>query len=342
MKSLEVLYLDQSDLIKAGLLDFKMVLSEIEKGLIWHASNESLSDKIVIELDPIQDWKINSLIAINGDYSANKWLGSNLIKTEDLPRTIATITLNDKNNGHPLCIMDGTLISAIRTGAYAALGLKYLAQEKNNIGIIGSGVMAKSSLLLMTSNLAERINDIFVYSRHPKNYKAFAKQMTEKTGMKVTPISDVSKLVRYSDVTVSAITKNDEILVKNKDVKRGSTHIHIGGWDDEEQYLISCAKEGKIICDDWNLIKKRNAHPLPLAHNKGIILDRDIYAELGQIILGEKKGREANENIYFDTVGIGEMDLVLAIKIYEKAVQRGIGKRLKIWDSAHWILEGYK
>jgi len=338
--SLPLLVLSQEQLISTGVLDFERALAEVERGLGWHTTQKSISDKLVLELDPLQEWKFNSLASVDGDYCANKWLGSHLDnKKRGFPRTMATITLNDKSTGTPLCMMDGTLISAIRTGCYAGLGLKYLGKPQNTVGIIGSGVMARAALMAM-AQLPEQIEEVQVYSKTPDNARRYAAQMQEKTGLQVTPTSNVREMVRRSDITVSAITKNDELLVLRDDVKPGSTHIHIGGWDDEEAYIVDCAKNGKIVCDDWELIKKRNAHPLAFAYTRGVVLDREVYGNMGELILGRKPGREGNENIYFDTVGIPEMDLVLAISAYERAREQGIGSEVQLWTQPHWILGG--
>jgi len=342
MKGPELLYLTQEDLIKTGLLNFKEALINVEIGIGWHSSGESLSDKIALDLDPRLEWKVNSLVAVNGKYSANKWLGSSLLnKEQGLPRTTALITLNDKKSGIPLCVMDGTLLSAVRTGCYAALGIKYLGQKRNNLGIIGSGVMARTTLMAIYETFPERVCDVFVYSRNPEHSVRYKTMIEQNTGISVTT-KNIGDLVRESDITISAITKDDEILVKKEDVKQGSTHIHIGGWDDEESYIVDCVRNGKVVCDDWELIKKRHAHPLPLLYNKGVIKDRDIYGNMGDIILGNLPGREGDENIYFDTVGLGEMDLVLAISMYESALRIGLGQKLKIWEEPHWILESYR
>ncbi len=337
----ELLYLNQEDLISAGLMDYNSSLKEVEKALVWHASKKSLSDKIALELDPITDWKVNSLAAIDGNYAANKWLGSNLTnKDMNLPRSIAIITLNDKRSGKPLCVMDGTLISAVRTGPYAGIGLKYLANERNNLGIIGSGVMAKSAYISIMQTFPERIQDVFLYSRNPENAHSFARDMGRRSNKEINVVYSIGDLVNNSDVTVSATTKNNDSKIRLESVKKGYTHIHIGGWGISEEVIVDVAKNGKIICDDWDLIKKRNAHPLPFAYNKNLIQNNDIHANIGEIIVGDKPGRtNQGENIHFDTVGIAEMDLVLAIALYEKSCEKGMGQKIELWKEPHWLLK---
>ncbi len=341
----ELTYLTQEDLVEVGLLDFRRALKEVKEGLVWHSTGKSVSGKIALVIDPLEEWKFNAMSAVNGDYSAVKWLGSRTTnKNEGLPRTLAMIILSQKDSGIPLAVMEGSAISAIRTGCYSALALEYLCHPmENNIGIIGSGVMAKASLAAMAQNFPERIGDVLVYSKNPVNRAAFAEETSERLGVKVYAVDDVRDLVRSSDLTISAITKDKEILVYDFDAKEGATHLHIGGWAIEEKYVVRCAEEGKIYCDDWKAIKSRNAHPLPRAYNNGLISENQIYGDIGDVINGTVKGREGDEPIHFDTVGLGEMDLVLAAGLYEEAVKKGKGVMLDLWEEEPvWLLRGYK
>ncbi|MBL7052108.1 MAG: ornithine cyclodeaminase family protein [Nanoarchaeota archaeon] len=340
----ELTYLTQEDLVEVGLLDFKRALREVKQGLVWHSTGKSVSGKIALVIDPLEEWKFNAMSAVNGDYSAVKWLGSRTTnKREGLPRTLAMIILSQKETGIPLAVMEGSAISAIRTGCYSALALEYLCHPtKNEIGIIGSGVMAKASLAAMAQNFPERIGNVFVYSKNPANRTAFAEETSERFGIEVSAVDDVRKLVRGSDLTISAITKDDELLVYDSDAKTGATHLHIGGWAIEEKYVVRCANEGKVYCDDWGAIKSRNAHPLPRAYDKGLITEDQIYGDIGDVINGTVAGREGMEPIHFDTVGLGEMDLVLAAGLYEEAMKKNKGVKLDLWsEEPVWLLRGY-
>jgi len=165
--ALELLFLSQEDIINLGIFDYKKNLEDVKKAILWHQDFLSLSKKIAIDLDPSLEWKINSLVGINANYSANKWLGSNINnKNKDLPRAVSIIVLNDKTTGIPLALMDGTLISAVRTGSYASLIMKYLITNKSTLGIIGSGVMARTSLMSIIETQSELIDNILVYSKH--------------------------------------------------------------------------------------------------------------------------------------------------------------------------------
>ena len=341
----DLTFLSQEDLVNVGLLDFKLAQRAVEKGLVWHSTGKSRSGKVALVLDLPEEWKFNGLVAVNGSYSAMKYVGSRTTnKAIGLPRTIATIVLADKSTGVPLAMMEGAAISAIRTGCYAAVGLRYLGHQDrpNNVGIIGSSVMAKASLQAMVENYGQMIGDVFVYSKTRENREAFAKEASERFGIEVYALDNSRDVVRNSDVSITAITRDDEILVRDDDAREGATHIHIGGWGIDQKYTVRAAKEGKSYCDDWCAIKKRRELILSKAFYEDKISEKDIYGDIGSVINGSLPGREGLEPIHFYTVGLGELDLVMASELYEKAKEKGIGQKLKLWENDPvWLLQGY-
>ena len=92
-------------------------------------------------------------------------------------------------------------------------------------------------------------------------------------------------------------------------------------------------KADKIVVDNWDTIKHRMISTVALMWKDGLIHDSDIDAQLGQILIGRKKGRENDDEIiYFNAVGTGILDLAVATRCYRKALQEGKGIRLPFWE----------
>ena len=151
MEEKNIKYLSQEDLIQCGLLDYGATVTDVKLALISHSRQETLSDKIAIDLS--YGHKINSLIATNGEFSSCKWLGANIANHEiGLQRSFPMLSLNDKITGKPEVIMEGSVISALRTGAYVSLAMEHLAKKQaNNILFLGTGVIARAAAATMFS-----------------------------------------------------------------------------------------------------------------------------------------------------------------------------------------------
>ena len=100
------------------------------------------------------------------------------------------------------------------------------------------------------------------------------------------------------------------------------------------EVTYDCVKKaGKIVVDNWETIKHRMISTVALMWKDGIIKDEDIYAQLGQILIGSKKGRENDDEIiYFNAVGTGILDLAVTTRCYRKALEFGTGIKLPFWE----------
>jgi ornithine cyclodeaminase/alanine dehydrogenase-like protein (mu-crystallin family) len=341
LRGKRILYLSRNDLMAARLLNYPHNVEDVRQGLCLHAKGETVNEKVAIDLDVDKDWKISALIGIVGAYAGVKWLGANTDNQEMmLPRSNSIIAINDLKSGRVLCVMDGAMISALRTGAYAALVTETLATpEPSTIGIIGAGVIARCVLLCMAATVRDHIQRVLIHDLLPDNQTRFAQLMIEKTGVRVEPLDDAGDLMRRSDITVSATTAMTP-FIKFADVRAASTHIHLGGWEDEKAYVVACGQPpNKIICDDTELTIHRNVQTVAFAFHDGLIGRDHFYGTLGDILLGGKPGREGDELIYFNAVGLPVLDVYVACRLFETALERNLGVLLGS-QTPHWILTG--
>jgi ornithine cyclodeaminase len=155
--------------------------------------------------------------------------------------------------------------------------------------------------------------------------------MRKDTGLNIRAVNSAEELVKDTDILISATTAFEPII-KEKWVRKGCLYVHFGGWEDEYSFSLKC---DKIICDDWNHVKERNAQTISYMYKENLLSDKDIYGDIGEIILGKKPGRETEqERIYFNPVGLGELDQIIAERVYIKAEERNVGKELVLWKKA--------
>ena len=116
-------------------------------------------------------------------------------------------------------------------------------------------------------------------------------------------------------------------LLKADWMKPGAFYSHIGGWEDEYNVAKLC---DKIVCDDWETVKHRT-QTLSRMYKEGLLADDDLYANLVELVRGTKPGRENDdERIYFNAVGLAYVDVGIAIAMYERALEAGLGQDLQI------------
>jgi ornithine cyclodeaminase/alanine dehydrogenase-like protein (mu-crystallin family) len=114
-------------------------------------------------------------------------------------------------NGEPLAIINDGIVQHLRVGGCAGLGAKYLAREDSSIaGLLGSGGMARTYLLAF--NEVRKIREVKVYSPTRKNREAFAQEMSQRLGMKITPVERAEDAVRGSDI-VATCTDSIQVVV---------------------------------------------------------------------------------------------------------------------------------
>ena len=240
----------------------------------------------------------------------------------------AVIILSEIEHGFPIAFMEGTLCSNIRVGTMGALAARHLAREDSEvIGFIGAGEQAKMHLIAMKTALPS-LQVCRVAAKELAEERQFVAEMSsilpelrfEQAG------SDLGKAVDGADVIVTA-TSAQAPLLQAKWVKEGAFYSHVGGWEDEYQVAKIC---DKIVCDDWETVKHRT-QTLSRMYRDGELSDDDIHANLTDIITGAKPGREsAGERNYFNAVGLAYVDVAIAIAMYERALEAGMGQDLQI------------
>ena len=234
--------------------------------------------------------------------------------------------LSEIDNGFPVAVIDGTLVTKIRTAAVGCVAAKYLAPTKvETLGIIGGGEEAKMHFALL-KHLFPSIKECRVSSRRMTTEEAFISTFKAITpDVRFVACNNNSyKAASNADIIVTAISGQAPVL-KTADITKGGLYIHVGGWEDEYGVAL---KAQKIVCDDWEASKHRT-QTICRMYKEGLLTDDSIYANLADLISGKKKGRENDEEfIYFNSVGLSFIDLNFSRYIYKESINRGLGEEL--------------
>ncbi len=241
---------------------------------------------------------------------------------QKLPTVMAIIEMIDPQTGFPLAVMDGTLITDMRTGAAAGVATKYLAKPDSGVlGIIGAGKQACTQLMAL--NEVMDIKKAKVFCRTCSTRTNFAKRATETYGFEVEAVDSAEKAVKNTDVIVTT-TPATKPLIKAEWISPG-THINAMGADapSKQELETRLLLKSKIIIDSWDQASHSGEINVPVSQR--VLKQKDIHAKLGDIIIGNATGREGDEITIFDSTGLAVQDVVTAGLIYRRAREQGIG-----------------
>jgi len=236
-----------------------------------------------------------------------------------MPTLTATILLIDPANGIPLAIMDGTYITSMRTGAAGGVAVKYLANEHiETAGFIGAGAQARSLLDAMFV-VRPRIRKIKVYDIRENRARTFEEYCRKNYGAEVELEANISDAVRNCQI-VNTSTASRQPLFDPAVVSPG-THINAIGADAEGKQELSSSilKKSVLVIDDWAEASHTGEINVPV--HMGELTRNDIQAELGEIVTGQKEGRQSESDItVFDSAGLAFQDIVTAWRVYNMLI----------------------
>jgi alanine dehydrogenase len=247
----------------------------------------------------------------------------------DLPSEMALLNLFDPVNGKPLAVVDATAITDMRTGAVTALGAKYLARKDSKVlGHIGSRGTSYWNVRLLDS--LYDFDEIRVHSRRPESQQAFGERLSRDLGKPVKVVNDWESCVRGADIVVEASRLPQPTpLLKTEWIKPGALVMPYGTMSAVELSLTDIMS--KVVVDDWGQCRKGLPYGALRAHvDSDRITEKNLHAELGQIVAGLKPGRERDdETILFWHRGLSLSDIALGAAMLEKAARLKIGHRLR-------------
>ena len=248
-----------------------------------------------------------------------------------LPRLTGTILLFDRKTGFLKSMMDGGLITDMRTGAAGGVGCRFLARpDSETLLLVGTGAQGPS-LLEAALSVMKNIRRVTVYNAHSfERAGLFAEEMKEKPWMscEIKATDDLASACEGADIILTATPCRDG-LIESGWIKPG-THLSCIGSDMEgkQELAEELLGRGRVFCDD--LAQVIEVGECEKAVKQNILLPSDI-TELGDVILGKAEGRRTDEDItIFDSTGIGLQDLLVASALTELAERKEVGIRMRL------------
>ena len=221
-----------------------------------------------------------------------------------VPTHMAMILLFRPDTGEPLAVMDGRLITEMRTAAVSAAATKHLASPASRVlALLGSGVQAKAHLEALAR--VRDFDEVRVWSRTPEHAKRFAEERNARA-------MDAESAVRGADVVVTATAAREPIL-KGAWLKPGAHVNAVGSPRPTWRELDDAVMANVLVVDSREAVLKESGD---------VILSKaPIYAEVGEIFAGAKQSPVSATTV-FKSVGIAAEDIAAARLVYDAASQR--------------------
>lgn len=313
------------------LLDMRKVINNVEKAFREKGEGRvQMPPKIYLHFKKYEgDLRTMPAYLESLDIAGVKIVNSHpLNRRRNLLTVMAIIELVNPKTGAPIAVMDGTLITAFRTGASSAVATKYLARENSKVlGVIGAGAQALPQIEAIS--LVRNIEEVRIFDINRTASDRLALQLKEK-GFDNVKIDDSPRNLAENSDIITTLTPSRKPIIFDDWIMEG-THINAIGADapGKQELDPNILKRSKIVVDDLEQTIHSGEVNVPIS--KGLISKESIYAELGEIVAGKRSGRENDEEItIFDSTGLAILDVITGYYVYKEAVEHNCGKNISL------------
>jgi Predicted ornithine cyclodeaminase, mu-crystallin homolog len=323
----ELLYLTRKDVISLNLTDDEITEMTKEAMIAYSTKNAEMPAKIGIH--PLKDTLMHAMPANMTTLSSAgiKW---GCCFPDNMPRfgynqTTCTLILNDYESGTAISFMDADYITRVRTAAVALLSCqKFARSDFKTMGMIGCGIQGKQQVA-MISRAYPQIEKIYIYDRFDNAMEALIEQDQKYTNAEFIK-ADWKTIAENCDVIFSAAyipavpnpqIKDEWLFKKGQTIIASDCHTHY-----EDQTIKSADKYYCDSIEEHELFITYGLYPWGLP---------EITGETGEALAGVKPGRENDDEfIYVNNVGMAVEDIVVARKVFDTALEKGIGTKLPL------------
>jgi len=250
----------------------------------------------------------------------------------NLPTIHAVVFVIDSRTGIPTALMDGTYLTALRTGAASGAATDLLARKDAHLlTLFGGGTQARTQLEAVCS--VRPITKVLVCDVDLKRGGEFVEEMKSRGAPipnDIRLIASAEEGVKEADIICTATTSSKPVF--DGKALRPGTHINaVGAYTPQMQEVDSeTIRRAKVVIDSRQA-SLAEAGDLIIPLQQGVINEKHIHAEIGEIVAGLRPGRESMDEItYFKTVGVAVQDVAAARRVLDKATELGLGAEVEL------------
>ncbi len=246
--------------------------------------------------------------------------------TTGLPQGLETFMfLFDTDTGALAAVMEVLYWDWLKTAALSAAAIRQLAPASSTqLALFGTGRHARSQLYAVTKVCA--LESVKAYSRREKERHEFCERMTDELGIDVIPASSPAEALADADIVITITTSPSPVFegasLPDKPVHINALGAHYPWVREIDEYTVL---NSRVFVDEWEQGLKENGEIIiPL--EAGIIDESHILGDLAALVAGKVEGRrEYSKWTLFLSGGTGIEDVAVCTRIYQKAIEQGIG-----------------
>jgi len=243
---------------------------------------------------------------------------------QGLPTINAMVILVDAETGLPTAIIDGTYLTALRTGAGSGAATDLLARtDAKSVAVLGTGAQGRTQLRAVCT--VRPIEKVFVFDKRDTVAEAFRDEMANVVSAEIEVMTTAARAVRDADIVCTATTSKTPVF-SDADLAPG-VHVNaIGSFTPQMQELPVETVERCLLVVDSREAVWAESGDLIIPHDEGRISEDSVHAELGEIVAGTKPGRTSDDQVtVFKAVGNAVQDVSVGARVLEEAKKKNLG-----------------
>ncbi len=369
---MNLIYLNEAEMIQAGVRDMRKCMNTMEDMFKLlktgdyrmggengnsHGVRIKFPDKHEFEGMPIaapDRWFTSMPAYLGGRFKmvGIKTYGSNHDNVKKgLPRSILMLSLLDKDTGAPLAYMSANILSAMRTGAVAGLGVKYLAPENPRVlAVVGPGTMSRYAVeSILTA--CPQIEEIYVKGRGQENISRFIEccKNLPFAVKKYSVCSTVKEACKTADIVFTGNTRartfEENPFLDEAEMKKGALIISSSAFRLHKDFLedrnlcVCVADDDKMYQEDFGVdaapvrAEERESITFNVFLHRAVVENKNIV-NMGDIITSPGFQRDASKIYVYGAYGMPVEDVAWGFDCYQNALNCHIGTTLKLWDQS--------
>jgi N-[(2S)-2-amino-2-carboxyethyl]-L-glutamate dehydrogenase len=338
----EMTFLSQDDVVGAGGTDMPAVIDVIEGAFRLKATGQVINPQKVMLTwsdEPATQEKHGRIMAmpawVGGDWDVAglKWIPSvpaNLGR--GLPRANALVVLSDRETGLPVAVMDGTIVSAMRTGGVTGVAIRHLSSPTaRTAGLLGAGVLTRTQLMALAAT-RPGLDLARVYDPDTARTERLLEAMRGELPFPVAVARSEQEACEGADIIIPS-TLATEPTIRKEWVPGGGLVVLVSSLDGP---LDLHEVTDLLVVDDRNHEGTAHERYLRRLCDAGLARLEDAV-ELSEIAAGIHPGRTSpGQRIVCSPVGLGMEDVVCGAYVLKNARERGLGTPLRVRDAPLW------
>lgn len=248
-----------------------------------------------------------------------------------MPVTQGLMILGDSETGTPLALLNGTELTAMRTGAVGGVGVDYLAPpEASRVAVIGAGAQGLYQVLAVCE--ARKIRDVYIYTRTPEKIAGFISMLEDRLSyiVKFHIAINAEEAVQQADMIITATTSADPVLPEKPGLYQGKLIVGVGSFRPEmREFPQALFKVASVIyVDTEEALHETGDVRTPL--EKGWITEGQVRPLCRVVADRQQVPVDREKALVFKSVGMALFDTAVAHALYRKAKEAGIGQSIKL------------